>query len=379
MGHLGLTPQSVNALSGFRVQGRREDDAARIVEDARRLEALGCFSIVLECVPSALGARITSALTVPTIGVGAGIHCDGQVLVLQDLLGLTGGHRPKFVRTYLDGNAAVRDAIDRFDHDVKQGDFPHGGRELRRMNIVEGVADLLEHRRSRGAGETGFVPTLGALHEGHLSLVRRAKAENARAWASIFVNPAQFNDRRRPRALSTHASEQDLALLEGAGCDLVFLPRADEVYRDGYRYRVTENALSLELEGASRPGHFDGVLTVVLKLLLLTRPERAYFGEKDFQQLQLIEGLVHAFFLDTRIVRCPTVREPDGLAMSSRNRLLVAGRARARARAVSRACRSVADRKTPDDAAEALAREGFHVDYVADRDGRRLAAVRLGE
>lgn len=124
MGHLGLTPQSVNALSGFRVQGRREDDAVRIVEDARRLEALGCFSIVLECVPSALGARITQALSIPTIGVGAGIHCDGQVLVLQDLLGLTGGHRPKFVRTYLDGNAVVRDAIDRFDHDVKQGAFP---------------------------------------------------------------------------------------------------------------------------------------------------------------------------------------------------------------------------------------------------------------
>ena len=124
MGHLGLTPQSVNALSGFRVQGRREDDAACIVEDARRLEALGCFSIVLECVPSALGARITSALKVPTIGVGAGIHCDGQVLVLQDLLGLTGGHRPKFVRSYLDGNTAVREAIDRFDHDVKKGDFP---------------------------------------------------------------------------------------------------------------------------------------------------------------------------------------------------------------------------------------------------------------
>jgi 3-methyl-2-oxobutanoate hydroxymethyltransferase len=124
MGHLGLTPQSVNALSGFRVQGRREDDAVRIVEDAKRLEALGCFAIVLECVPSALGARITQALRVPTVGVGAGPHCDGQVLVLHDLLGLTGGHRPKFVRTYLDGSAAVRDAIDRFDADVKDGAFP---------------------------------------------------------------------------------------------------------------------------------------------------------------------------------------------------------------------------------------------------------------
>lgn len=245
------------------------------------------------------------------------------------------------------------------------------------MKVVEGVADLLEHRQSRGAGDTGFVPTLGALHEGHLSLVRRAKAENARAWVSIFVNPAQFNDpcdlERYPRTM-----EQDLALLESAGCDLVFMPRADEIYGDGYRYRVTENELSLALEGASRPGHFDGVLTVVLKLLLLTRAERAYFGEKDFQQLQLVEGLVHAFFLDTRIVRCPTVREPDGLAMSSRNRLLTPAE-RAQAPALFRVLEdSVAGHRPPEDAAEALAREGFHVDYVADRDGRRLAAVRLG-
>jgi 3-methyl-2-oxobutanoate hydroxymethyltransferase len=124
MGHLGLTPQSVNALAGFRVQGRREDDAVRIVEDARRLEALGCFSIVLECVPSALGARITKAVGIPTIGVGAGPDCDGQVLVLNDLLGFTGSHRPRFVRSYADGNAMVRDAIGRFDADVKQGKFP---------------------------------------------------------------------------------------------------------------------------------------------------------------------------------------------------------------------------------------------------------------
>jgi pantoate--beta-alanine ligase len=245
------------------------------------------------------------------------------------------------------------------------------------MKVVEGVADLLEHRRSRGAAVTGLVPTLGALHGGHLSLVRRAKAENARAWVSIFVNPAQFNDpgdlERYPRTM-----EQDLALLEGAGCDLVFVPRADEIYRDGYRYRVTENELSLALEGASRPGHFDGVLTVVLKLLLLTRAERAYFGEKDFQQLQLVEGLVHAFFLDTRIVRCPTVRDPDGLAMSSRNRLLTPAE-RAKAPALYRVLRdSVAGHRPPAVAAEALAREGFRVDYVADRDGRRLAAVRLG-
>jgi 3-methyl-2-oxobutanoate hydroxymethyltransferase len=124
MGHLGLTPQSVNALAGFRVQGRSEDDAARIVREAKQLEGLGCFALVLECVPSALAARITRTLSIPTIGIGAGIDCDGQVLVLQDLLGLSNGHRPKFLRTYLDGFGQVRDAIDRFDSDVKQGAFP---------------------------------------------------------------------------------------------------------------------------------------------------------------------------------------------------------------------------------------------------------------
>lgn len=246
------------------------------------------------------------------------------------------------------------------------------------MKVVESAAELLEHRRARGAGATGFVPTLGALHEGHLSLVRRAKAENARAWASIFLNPAQFSEpgdlERYPRTV-----ERDLEMLRGAGCDLAFLPRAEEIYRDGYRYRVTENALSHELEGAARPGHFDGVLTVVLKLLLLTRPDRAYFGEKDFQQLQLVEGLVHAFFLDTRIVRCPTVREADGLAMSSRNRLLSPAE-RARAPALHRVlAESQAAERPAAETAAALAREGFDVDYVADRDGRRLAAVRIGQ
>ncbi len=124
MGHLGLTPQSVNALAGFRVQGRSEGDAERIVAEAKRVEELGCFALVLECVPAALASRITHSLTIPTIGIGAGIDCDGQVLVLQDLLGLSNGHRPKFLRTYLDGFDQVRDAVDRFDKDVKQGAFP---------------------------------------------------------------------------------------------------------------------------------------------------------------------------------------------------------------------------------------------------------------
>jgi pantoate--beta-alanine ligase len=234
------------------------------------------------------------------------------------------------------------------------------------VKIVEDVAELVEHRRVRGAGATGLVPTLGALHEGHLTLVRRAKAENARAWASIFVNPAQFTEpgdlAGYPRTL-----DRDLELLRSAGCDLVFLPRPEEIYRDGYRYRVTENSLSLQLEGASRPGHFDGVLTVVLKLLLLARPDRAYFGEKDYQQLELVEGLVHAFFLDTRTPpdAARVRRARDELAQPA----AVARRPRARACPPPRA-RAQHGRGLPAaETADAPAREGLTRDYVADRDG----------
>lgn len=245
------------------------------------------------------------------------------------------------------------------------------------MKIVETVAGLAAARRERGSGSTGFVPTLGALHAGHGSLIERSRRENARSWASIFVNPAQFNDaadlQAYPRTL-----DADLEMLRAAGTDLVFLPREDELYADGYRYRVVESGLSTELEGAARPGHFDGVLTVVLKLLLLVRPERAYFGEKDWQQYRLVDGLARAFFLDTAIVPCPTRREPDGLAQSSRNRLLSPDERSLAPALHCELARSIRDREPAGAAADALGRAGFRVDYVADRDGRRLAAVRLG-
>ena len=246
------------------------------------------------------------------------------------------------------------------------------------MKVVESVAELAEFRRACGPGTTGFVPTMGALHDAHLALLARAREENERAAASIFVNPAQFNE---PADLASYPRPlaEDLAKLRAAGCDLVFLPRAREMYPDGYRYRVTENDLSRKFCGAGRPGHFDGVLTVVLKLLLLLRPTRAYFGEKDYQQLRLVEGMARAFFLDTEIVPCPLVREPDGLAMSSRNRLLTPEQ-RERAPDFHRLlAASVAGGSSADEAGSALARAGFDVEYVADHDGRRLAAVRLGQ
>jgi len=215
---------------------------------------------------------------------------------------------------------------------------------------------------------------MGALHEGHLSLVRRSRAENNLTLVSIFVNPAQFGDpldlAQYPRTL-----EADLATLRGEGVDLVFVPREQDLYPDGYRYRVTENELSTVLEGPSRPGHFDGVLTVVLKLLQIASADRAYFGEKDWQQLTLVRGMAEAFFLSTKIVACATVRETDGLAVSSRNRLI---QPRDRKRA-ARFYRLLSVAPTAEAAARDLRESGFAVDYVEDRDGRRLGAVRLGD
>lgn len=225
----------------------------------------------------------------------------------------------------------------------------------------------------REARTLGFVPTMGALHEGHLSLVRRSHAENDLTLVSIFVNPTQFED---PADLARYprTPESDLTMLRAGGTDFVLLPAWRDVYPDGYRYRVTESEFSMRLEGEHRPGHFDAVLTVVLKLLLIASAERAYFGEKDWQQLQLVRGMAEAFFLPTAIVGCPTVREEDGLALSSRNRhLLSADRERAPA-----FYRVLSSAPTVGEARQELRAAGFEVDYVEERDGRRLGAVRLG-
>ena len=198
----------------------------------------------------------------------------------------------------------------------------------------------------------GFVPTMGALHAGHEALLARARAENEHVVLSVFVNPTQFNDSndlaRYPRTL-----EADIELAR-PHADAVFAPAPEEFYPDGYRYRVTENELSRRWEGAHRPGHFDGVLTVVLKLFNAVQPTRAYFGEKDWQQLQLVRGMAAALLLPVDVVACPTVRDADGLALSSRNRRLSAAMpgascaastsARSRGRRTSRCCTSATRR-----------------------------------
>jgi pantoate--beta-alanine ligase len=225
--------------------------------------------------------------------------------------------------------------------------------------------------REYEGGAIGFVPTMGALHAGHRALLARARAENDRVVLSIFVNPTQFNDpsdlEKYPRTL-----ESDLKLAAGL-VDDVIVPPAGELYPDNYAYRVTEEKFSRELEGAHRPGHFDGVLTVVLKLLNLVQPKRAYFGEKDWQQLRLVEGMVRALLLPVEIVACPTERDVDGLALSSRNRRL-SHPARVRAAQFPLILRSA---RTVDVAADTLRSAGFDVDYVEDRDGVRLGAVRI--
>jgi pantoate--beta-alanine ligase len=226
---------------------------------------------------------------------------------------------------------------------------------------------------ARGGSTIGFVPTMGALHAGHLALIERARAENDLVVVSIFVNPTQYDD---PEDLANYPRplERDLELAERAGADHAFLPNYDDLYPDEYRYRISENRSSRELEGAFREGHFDGVLTVVLKLFNIVQPARAYFGEKDWQQLELVRGMVRALFLDIEIVACPTVREPDGLALSSRNARLTAEERRR----APELYRTLSSGLPLEDMRRTLRALGFTVDYVARRDDRVLGAVRLG-
>lgn len=241
------------------------------------------------------------------------------------------------------------------------------------MQVCGSVAELRALRGGREwAGQSvGLVPTMGALHAGHLALLQRARAENQRVVLSIFVNPTQFND---PNDLANYPRtlEADRELARPYA-DAILAPSTEEFYRDGFRYRVTESELSRRWEGVHRPGHFDGVLTIVMKLFNVVQPQRAYFGEKDWQQLQLVRGMVEAFFLPIEIIACPTVREADGLALSSRNRRL-SQLGRRHAAAFPRALRTARDAAS---AAANLKVQGFEVDYVEDYEGVRLGAVRI--
>ncbi len=185
------------------------------------------------------------------------------------------------------------------------------------MKIVRSIPDLKAARRTL-PGSLGFVPTMGYLHEGHLSLVRHARAENDHTAVSIFVNPTQFLPNEDFKTYPRDEA-QDLALLEKEAADLVFLPEVRDMYPDGYGTFVNVEGLSSVLEGARRPGHFRGVATVVAKLFNLVEPTRAYFGQKDAQQVLVLKKMVADLNMNLEIIVCPTLREKTGLAMSSRN------------------------------------------------------------
>jgi pantoate--beta-alanine ligase len=245
------------------------------------------------------------------------------------------------------------------------------------VDVARTIAEARRALATRRDGSVGLAPTMGALHEGHLALLRAAREENDTVVLSLFVNPAQFGD---GADLSSYPrdEERDLAQAEAAGVDLVFAPAAEEMYPPGFQTWVDVVELGSILEGAFRPGHFRGVATVCLKLFTIVRPDRAYFGQKDAQQVEVVRRLVRDLALELELRVVPTVRDADGLALSSRNARLSPDERR-RALALSRA---LATR----DRAEALRvlaeSDGIDVDYVevADFDPPVLVgAVRVGD
>ena len=186
------------------------------------------------------------------------------------------------------------------------------------MKVFSEIKDIRRQRWQEPAASWGLVPTMGFLHQGHLSLVRRARQENDRVAVSIFVNPIQFNNANDLVAYPVDI-DRDLKLLQSEKVDLVWTPRPDMVYPHDFQTYISVEKITQPLEGAARPGHFRGVATVVAKLFNVFQPQRAYFGLKDFQQLAVIRQMVRDLNFDIEIIPCPTVREADGLALSSRN------------------------------------------------------------
>lgn len=242
------------------------------------------------------------------------------------------------------------------------------------MQIFHNLNEWSAFRRQLPQQSTlGFAPTMGNLHPGHASLFKAAKTENDYCVATIFVNPTQFNNKEDyihyPRTI-----EADLAIAKESGVDFCILPVEEALYPDAYNYQIHENELSKIMEGSHRPGHFSGVLTIVMKLLNLVKPNCAYFGEKDYQQLLLIREMVSAFFMDIKIHSCPTIRESSGLAYSSRNNRL----SPPQKLLAETFARIFHQGKEPESIIKALHAQGIEVDYIQDVGDRRFAAVKIG-
>lgn len=226
--------------------------------------------------------------------------------------------------------------------------------------------------RNNLSGSVGFVATMGALHNGHASLLQKSVTENNFTVLSIYVNPTQFNNsidlEKYPKTI-----DADLNIASTCGVSFVLLPDFSEMYSDNYKYKISENEFSKKLCGAHRPGHFDGVLTIVMKLLNIVNADRAYFGEKDFQQLKLIEDMCQSFFLNTEIIHGKTIREVSGLAMSSRNQRLSPGGLKTAALIYQ----FLKNENSVSDIKNKLNQNGFEIDYVEDISNRRFVAATL--
>jgi len=240
--------------------------------------------------------------------------------------------------------------------------------------VIESMALWQSIRKETLANQSiGFIPTMGNIHRGHLSLCRKSMADNDVTVLSIFVNPTQFNDTRDfttyPKTLA-----QDLEQINHLGVDYCLVLSEAEMYADDFRYQVSEHQLANTLEGPLRPGHFTGMLTIVLKLLIGVGAQRAYFGEKDYQQYLLVEGMVKSFFLNCEIIACPIIREESMLPLSSRN-----SRLNANARLLADKFAHYFNQKhlTLAEIEQALNALPIEIDYLYEDQHRRIAAVRV--
>jgi pantoate--beta-alanine ligase len=244
------------------------------------------------------------------------------------------------------------------------------------VQVFHNLDEWIQCRKNLSTELTiGFVPTMGNLHAGHASLFLASQQENNHTVASVFVNPTQFNQaddfKNYPRTL-----EADLHVMEESGVDFCIVPNDKAIYHDQYNYQVHEHQLCQLMEGKHRPGHFNGVLTVVLKLLNLTQPHKAYFGEKDYQQYLLIQEMTKAFFMSVEVKSCPTIREASGLAYSSRNNRL---NQKEKILAEEFAQIFHQKHKTCSQITAELAVKDISVEYIEEYQERRFAAVRIGD
>ncbi len=220
----------------------------------------------------------------------------------------------------------------------------------------------------------GFVPTMGHLHEGHFSLIRKSQEDNQETLVSIFVNPTQFNCSEDldsyPQTLA-----DDLKNLRELSVNYILIPTYEEMYPYKTRFCIEENDLSKMIEGQSRPGHFSGVLTVVMKFLQIVNPDRAYFGEKDYQQLQLVKDMVREFFLPVEIIGCPTIRDINGLPLSSRNSKLSSKQYDL----VKNFSKLLGKKEPTHEIKKQLTKQSYDLEYIEDFHNRRLGAIRIGD